>query len=90
MKMQKYYPVLFERAQALMNDVVWRQKWAEYVTRVRDNEYYNSLEVRLAWDFARLITSAVERSDMIHDCDADDKCFTTLMVKVCKDVKAIA
>ena len=89
MKMQKYYPLLLERAQSLLSDVQWRQNWAEYVIRVRDSGHYKVLEVRLAWDFARIITSADERSSMIHDCNADDKCFTTLMLKVCKEVKAL-
>lgn len=47
---------------------------------------YSDIYVRLAWDMARMFTTAEERCDWIDDCSANDKAFTTLAKKVGMDV----
>lgn len=37
MKMKKYYPILKSRAEYWFSDVFNRQRWAEYVTAVRES-----------------------------------------------------
>ena len=86
MKMKKYYPILKSRAEYWFSDVLNRQRWAEYVTAVRESGEYSDIYVRLAWDMARMITTAEERCVWIDDCCANDKAFTTLAKKVGMDV----
>ena len=86
MKMKKYYSVLLSRAEKWFADQKHRQMWADHVTQVIKEDEYNVLEVRLAWDMARLVTTAAERSEWAHDCEANDKHLTTLFVKVGKEV----
>lgn len=86
MKMNKYYPVLKSRAESWFSDAFNREMWAEYVTGVQKSGKYNDIYVRLAWDMARLFTTAEERCMWISDCCANDKAFTTLAKKVGMDV----
>lgn len=86
MKMKKYYPILKSRAEYWFSVEFNRKRWAEYVTAVRKQCDYNDIYVRLAWDMARLFTTADERCGWIDDCSADDKAFTTLVKKVGMDV----
>lgn len=86
MKMKKYYSILKARAEYWFSDVFNRQKWAEYVTAVQKSGEYNDIYVRLAWDMARMFTSADERREWIEDCNANDNAFTTLAKKVGMDV----
>lgn len=86
MKMKKYYPILKSRAEYWISDVVNRKKWAEYVKAVQKSGEYSDIYVRLAWDMARMFTTADERCDWIYDCNANDKAFTTLAKKVGMDV----
>lgn len=86
MKMKKYYPILKSRAEYWFSSVFNRQRWAEYVTAVQKSGEYSDIYVRLAWDMARMFTTAEERCDWIDDCNANDKAFTTLAKKVGMDV----
>lgn len=86
MKMKKYYPILKSRAESWFSDVFNRQLWAEYVTAVQKSGEYSDIYARLAWDMARLFTTAEERCGWIDDCSANDKAFTTLAKKVGMDV----
>lgn len=86
MKMKKYYPILKARAEYWFSDVFNRQQWAEHVTAVQKSGEYSDIYVRLAWDMARLLTTADERCLWISDCCANDKSFTTLAKKVGMDV----
>lgn len=86
MKMKKYYPVLKARAEYWFSDVLNREHWAEHVTAVQKTGEYNDIYVRLAWDMARMITTAEERCSWIEDCSANDKAFTTIAKKVGIDV----
>lgn len=86
MKMKKYYPILLSRAEKWFSDQKHRQMWADHVTQVIKEGEYNVLEVRLAWDMAAGLTTAVERSEWAHDCEGNDKHLTTLFVKVGKEV----
>lgn len=86
MKMKKYYSILKSRAESWFSDVSNRQRWAEYVTAVRESGEYSDIYVRLEWDMARMFTTADERCGWIHDCSANDKAFTTLVKKVGMDV----
>lgn len=86
MKMKKYYPVLKSRAESWFSDVFNREMWAEYVTGVQKSGNFSDLYTRLAWDMARLFTTADERCEWIQDCDANDSAFTTLAKKVGMDV----
>lgn len=47
---------------------------------------YSDIYVRLAWDMARMFTTAEERCGWNDDCNANDKAFTTLAKKVGMDV----
>lgn len=58
MKMKKYYPILKSRAEYWFSDVFNRQRWAEYVTVVQKSGEYSDIYVRLAWDMARMFTTA--------------------------------
>lgn len=87
MKMKKYYPILKSRAESWFSDVSNREMWCEYVTDVQKSGKYNDIYVRLAWDMARLFTTAAERCAWIDDCSANDKAFTTLVKKVGMDVR---
>lgn len=49
-------------------------------------EYWFSDVFNLAWDMARMFTTADERCGWIDDCGANDKAFTTLAKKVGMDV----
>ena len=86
MKMKKYYPILLSRAAKWFSDQKHRQMWADHVTQVIKYGEYNVLEVRLAWDMAAGLTTAVERSEWAHDCEGNDNHLTTLFVKVGKEV----
>lgn len=86
MKMKKYYPIIKSRAQYLFSDVFNRKRWAEYVTAVKKSCEYSDIYVRLAWDMARMFTTADERCGWIDDCNSNDKAFTNLVKKVCMDV----
>lgn len=86
MKMKKYYPILLSRAEKWFADQKHRQMWADHVAQVIKEGEYHVLEVRLAWDMAAGLTTAAERSEWVHDCEADDKHLTTLFVKVGKEV----
>lgn len=86
MKMKKYYSVLKARTEYWFSDVFNRQWWAEHVTAVQKFGVYSDIYVRLAWDMARLLTSADERCEWIHDCDANDSAFTALAKRVGMDV----
>lgn len=59
--MKKYYPVLKVRAESWFSDAFDREMWAEHVTGVQKSGKYNDIYVRLAWDMARLFTTAEER-----------------------------
>lgn len=48
--------------------------------------YTTKSKHRLAWDMARMFTTAEERCGWIDDCSANDKAFTTLAKKVGMDV----
>ena len=86
MKMKKYYPILKSRAEYWFSDASNRQRWAEYATAVHKSGKYNDIHVRLAWDMARILTTAEERCDWIDDCCANGNAFTTLAKKVGMDV----
>lgn len=86
MKMKKYYPVLKSRAECWFSNALNRQQWAEHVTAVQKSGEYSDIYVRLAWDMARMFTTAEERCDWIDDCSANDKAFTSLAKKVGMDV----
>lgn len=86
MKMEKYYPVLKSLAEEWFSHQSNRQAWAEYVTQVIKEDEYHALEVRLAWDMGRILTTAGERSGWAHECGANDKHLTTLFIKVGKEV----
>ena len=58
MKMKKYYPILKSRAEYWFSDVFNRQRWAEHVTAVQKSGEYSDIYVRLAWDMARMFTTA--------------------------------
>lgn len=84
MKMKKYLPVLAFRLSSWLSDETNREMWAEYVSSAKQNPDVNRLEVRLAWDASRLVTTADERSEWIHDCNANDATFTTLAIAAAK------
>jgi hypothetical protein len=86
MKMKKCYSVLKARAEHWFSDCSNRQQWAEHVTAVRKSGEYHDINVWLAWDMARMFTTAEERCGWIDDCNANDKAFTTLAKKVGMDV----
>lgn len=86
MKMKKYYPALKSRAELWFSNVLNRRRWAEHVTSVEKLGGYSDIYVRLAWDMARMFTTAEERCGWIDDCIANDNAFTTLAKKVGMDV----
>lgn len=86
MKMKKYYPILKSRAEYWFSNVFNCQKWVEHVMAVQKSGEYSDIYVRLAWDMARMFTTADERYSWIDDCSANDKDFTALAKKVGMDV----
>lgn len=86
MKMKKYLPVLVERLSSWLNTGNHKALWDAYVHSVKQDTRVHVLEVRLAWDASRLVTTAEERCNWIHDCDGNDKTFTTLAIAACKEV----
>lgn len=89
MKMKKYYPVLLSRAEEWLSDQKHRQMWADHVAQVIKDGGYHILEVGLAWDMARVLTTADESTEWAHDCGAVDEHLTDLFIKVAKDAHFI-
>ena len=56
------------------------------ILKSRAEYWFSDIYVRLAWDMARIFTTAEERCGWIDDCSANDKAFTTLAKKVGMDV----
>lgn len=57
-------------------------KMKKYYPILKSRAEYSDIYVRLAWDMARMFTTAEERCGWIDECSANDKAFTTLAKKV--------
>lgn len=86
MKMKRYFPILVYRLSSWASDVDNMSMWKEYADSAKKDSSVHVLEVRLAWDACRLVTTAEERCEWIHDCGGNDKTFTTLAIAACKEV----
>lgn len=88
MKMKQYYGALKSRLWTWYNAPGTNRSaiWKQHCDSVSHDSTVKNLQVRLAWDAARLVTIPEERTEWIDACDASDAHFTSLAIAVCKDI----